>query len=626
MCSVVNATRRVFAARAPTVATRSPLQGSATRVLQRWVAAGAATEPTAGRRSRGAGKPAPPSADVPTLQPLTTSSQPPPGLRRLTLSAAELEAVLALANNRGPQAAYEKLVEGGALEADSAQSRSAEALQRLWYALRQHREAKVLWQVEHARWVEDHGRWRENHEIWQARAKVAAGSEQSSPQDMPEPLEPVEPQAPALASHGCYLWGGVGAGKSLLMDLFVESCGAESGIEQPARRVHFHEFMYSVHQELHRLRQVGVEKTTRTVAQGIAQETKLLAFDEFQITNISDALIVETLFSSLFAEGLTVIMTSNRPPHDLYKDGLNRHLAIPQFLALLDHRGIDLREIAAARDFRATPELAAGQSIPAAARPSAHHSRWRDFYCKGAATEDGAAGADTIAEVFLAEAFSAAAVHDASSGQTRVPIAWGRTMEIVESAGGVGRFTFGQLCEEALNADDYLILAKRFHTLIVADVPQLSLEQHNEARRFTNLVDCAYEHHARLVMSAEVPPDQLLSSMDVLAGLSLKGAEIEGFESGSTVAGSSDWIRYNQFSPQASTVTEAVRQAAAGPNDAAPGNDEQSTGSGVAGVMAGALGSLQESGFAARRATSRMLHMQTDEYLIAHQKHRLQVE
>lgn len=140
------------------------------------------------------------------------------------------------------------------------------------------------------------------------------------------------------------------------MDLFVDCCDKGSNLDVAIRRIHFHEFMLEVHTELHRLRTIGAaERTTRDVARRIAKEVQLLAFDEFQITNISDALIVETLMDALFTEGVAVIMTSNRPPKDLYKDGLNRHLAIPQLLALLEKRNIIVHELNAARDFRLPP-------------------------------------------------------------------------------------------------------------------------------------------------------------------------------------------------------------------------------------------------------------------------------
>jgi len=353
-----------------------------------------------------------------------------------------------------------------------------------------------------------------------------------------------------------------------------------------------------VHRELHRLRQAGAERTTRTVAQGIAERVQLIAFDEFQITNIADALIVETLFDALFEVGVVVTMTSNRPPDDLYKDGLNRHLAIPQFMELLDRRGIVFTELAAARDFREAALESAG-ALPA-------DGPWRDFFNKSKAAGH--------AEDFLRSAFRTASAGSAGT-RTAVPIAWGRSLEVAHAAGGVGRFTFRQLCGTALNADDYLSLAKHFHTLVIEDVPRFTLDQHNEARRFTNLVDCAYERHARLVLSADAPPRELLASMEGLADLTLSSA--------SRSSRTDSQARMSRPAPDGASVTDAVRLAAQGPNDAAPGNDDTNTGSGVVGVMAGAVGSLQESGFAARRATSRLLHMQTEEYLAAHRRHRL---
>jgi len=199
----------------------------------------------------------------------------------------------------------------------------------------------------------------------------------------------------------------------------------------------------------------------------------------------------------------------------------------------------------------------------------------------------------------------------------------------------VGRFTFQQLCGAPLNADDYLHLATHFHTLLVTDVPRFSLEQHNEARRFTNLVDCLYERHARLVLSADVPPERLLESMTELATVNLSEADTSRRPALAQLGGSapatdrsdsqsSDWIRNNPFSPEPSTVSEATRVANSLGATVKAGDDDTATGAGVAGVMAGALGSLQESGFAARRATSRLLHMQTDEYLLAHRRQHLQ--
>jgi len=155
---------------------------------------------------------------------------------------------------------------------------------------------------------------------------------------------------------------------------------------------------------------------------------------------------------------------------------------------------------------------------------------------------------------------------------------------------------------------------------VIADVPCFSLEQHNEARRFTNLVDCLYERHVRLILSADVEPEQLLEQMATLASVPLAAA------SRPPGTDSSDWVRRNPFSPEPSTVDEAVRTAASPAASVKAGDDDTATGANVAGVMAGAVGSLQESGFAARRATSRLLHMQTEEYLLAHRRNRLPTE
>jgi len=220
------------------------------------------------------------------------------------------------------------------------------------------------------------------------------------------PPEPVEPIEPTPSTFGCYVWGGVGGGKSLLMDLLVECCGPGSRLDLPTRRVHFHEFMHEVHRELHARRKAGTDKTTQAVARGIASKVQLLAFDEFQITNISDALIVETLFDALFTAGVAVVMTSNRPTRDLYKDGLNRHLAIPQFLALLARRGVAVVELDAARDFRALPaDTVTGDGDV---------GQWRDFFCK--AHE----GGERAAEARLLSAFSEAA-GSARAAPLRVP-------------------------------------------------------------------------------------------------------------------------------------------------------------------------------------------------------------
>lgn len=531
--------------------------------------------------------------------PSVGSKEPPPGLRRLQLEQAKLDAILETGRALGPSAAHASLLHHGTLESEKAQVACAAALNTLWESLRAYRDERSIWEAAHAAWRLEHAAWKAEA----AERKTAKKAEvETGAEDLPP--APAEPPEPVLQTYGCYVWGSVGSGKSLLTDLFVDCCGGSgSPLSLAWHRVHFHEFMLEVHQELHQLRRAGREKTTQAVARRIASEVQVLAFDEFQITNIADALIVETLFDALFQRGVAVVMTSNRPPEDLYKDGLNRHLAIPQFLALLERRNVAFVEVSSVRDFRS-----------ALAEPVRGENGWRDFIYK--------AEAGSSVEERLRSAFAEAA-GEAGKPAT-VPVAWGRTVAVKEASSYVGRFSFDQLCVDPLNADDYLHLANRFHTLVVTDVPHFSLEQHNEARRFTNLVDCVYERHARLIISADAPPEQLLESMAALSAVSLSHADGPA-SPGLASSSSSDWVRNNPFSPEPSTVDNVMRSAKSiGAGAVEAGDDDTATGAGVAGVMAGALGSLQESGFAAKRATSRLLHMQTQDYLLTHQRNRIE--
>lgn len=603
------------------------------------------------------------------------SSQPPPSLRRLPLSETVLADTVAAGQRSGPLVAYQHLVHTGVLHQDSAQQKCATELQSFWEAMLAHAEARKRWRTECEAFEAQRaatgaagsaarsptpGGGRRTRRKQQGEAvevdhtvasrdpvvptaevaQVQGAAEEAAEEERPPP-EPAWPTA-----RGCFIWGGVGGGKSLLMDLFVESSCHDAGpLAGAVRRAHFHEFMLGVQHELRELRLAdAADRTTRAVARRLAGECRVLALDEFQLTNISDALIVETLLDCLLAEGVSVVMTSNRPPEDLYKEGLNRHLVVPQLLALFQRRGIIRHELQAAQDWRlglqstttsaprasGTKELASTVSADA----SAAAGPWRDFFCDEAGELAPVLAAGTGHEVALRAAFADAAGADRGR-PAEVPIGWGRRMQVGEAANRVGRFTFPELCAAPLNADDYLKLVESFHTFIVTDVPRFSLEQHNEARRFTNLIDCLYESHARLIVSAEAPPAELLACMEVLASLSFQadGARpartpaAAGWEdnfkppTGRPAGGptADDWARRAAFEPP-SLLRDAVEAAAAPGSDIAPGNDESSTRAGVAGVMAGALGSLQESGFAARRAISRLLHMQSEEYLQAHKR------
>ncbi|ETX27881.1 cell division protein ZapE [Roseivivax isoporae] len=270
---------------------------------------------------------------------------------------------------------------------------------------------------------------------------------------------------------GLYLWGGVGRGKSMLMDLFVET------LEVPARRVHFHAFMQEIQSGVHAERQKGTEDPIRPVARKVSDAVRVLAFDEMQITDIADAMIVGRLFEQLVAAGCVVVTTSNRVPDDLYKDGLNRQL----FLPFIDHikDTMVVKELAAARDYR----------------------------------QDRLAGTDTYFTPNGPEAREAIeAVWQRLSDGREEPLelrVQGRTLALPRFSNGVARARFYDLCGRMLGPADYLKLAETVRVLILEDVPQLSRQNFNEAKRFVTLIDALYEARTRLIMSAAAAPEYL---------------------------------------------------------------------------------------------------------------------
>ncbi len=277
---------------------------------------------------------------------------------------------------------------------------------------------------------------------------------------------------PVAPPRGLYLWGGVGRGKSMLMDLFTEA----TGIAQK-RRVHFHAFMQDIHKGMHAARTSGVEDALAPVAEAVIRDTRLLAFDEMQITDITDAMIVGRLFEKLLAAGVVIVTTSNRPPEDLYLNGLNRQLFLP-FIALLRDR-MEVVELESPTDYR--QHRLAGAQVwfsPAATARGAIAAIWGDL-------TGGAAG-----EVL------------------RLPVN-GREVELPRFAAGIGRATFWELCARPLGPGDYLAIARACRVLILEDIPRLSAENYNEAKRFVVLIDALYEARVRLICSAADEPERL---------------------------------------------------------------------------------------------------------------------
>ena len=271
---------------------------------------------------------------------------------------------------------------------------------------------------------------------------------------------------------GLYLWGGVGRGKSMLMDMFVETL---DGI--PARRVHFHAFMQEIHAALHEVRKPGVDDAIAPVAEDVISAVRLLAFDEMQITDITDAMIVGRLFERLFAAGVVVVTTSNRVPDDLYKDGLNRNLFLP-FIALIKERMV-VHELASPKDYR--QDRLAGTQV---------------YFTP--VNDESRAAMDAV-------------WHDLA-GDPGSPLTLrvkGRDVLIPRFHNGIARAGFHRLCGQALGAADYLALAEAVRVLLLDDIPQLGRSNFNEARRFVTLIDALYEARVRLICSAAAAPEML---------------------------------------------------------------------------------------------------------------------
>ncbi|UWR40108.1 AFG1 family ATPase [Phaeobacter inhibens] len=272
--------------------------------------------------------------------------------------------------------------------------------------------------------------------------------------------------------QGLYLWGGVGRGKSMLMDLFVDSL---DGI--PSRRVHFHAFMQETHGKMHEARQQGIEDTLAPVAAEVAGSVRLLAFDEMQITDITDAMIVGRLFEALFTAGVTVITTSNRIPDDLYKNGLNRQLFLP-FIDLIKQQ-MQVHEMVSPVDYR----------------------------------QDRLTGAQVYFSPVNAEANAKIReIWEDLSGGPALPLTLevkGREVTLPAFRNGVARAGFYDLCGKMLGPGDYLAIAEVVKVLVLEDIPRLSRNNFNEAKRFVTLIDALYEAGVRLICSAAAEPEML---------------------------------------------------------------------------------------------------------------------
>jgi cell division protein ZapE len=352
------------------------------------------------------------------------------------------------AGGAGPLAAYRAKVAAGELASDPSQKLAAERLQALWTRLRGYDPDPRAGQ---------NGGFLSRF----LRRKPTEGADEDRP-------------------NGLYLVGEVGRGKSMLMDLFF----AEAQVRRK-RRIHFHRFMQEAHARIHEWKRAnpGGDDPIPPLADRIADEAALLCFDEFQVNDIADAMILGRLFQALFDRAVVVVATSNTLPDDLFQDKPGRDAFLP-FIALLK-RHLDVLVMESGRDFR---------------RDRLHGMpTWH-------------VPADARAEAALDEAF-AALVNGSKPGPQRL-IVMGRTLTAPLAANGVARFDFAALCESPLGPGDYLALATHFHSIVLDGIPRLGMANFEAARRFITLIDSLYDHRVKLIASAAAPPDTLYERGD----------------------------------------------------------------------------------------------------------------
>lgn len=294
-----------------------------------------------------------------------------------------------------------------------------------------------------------------------------------------------KPQSTASITRGLYIYGGCGTGKTMLMDIFFDKVKFS-----PKKRVHFHEYMIDVHHRLFRMQKNGVRTVTdgkdlvEMVGDELLEEARLLCFDEFQVTHISDAVIMRRLFSYMFARGVVVVATSNRPPQDLYKNGLNRELFSP-FIPVLEKHCV-VHNMDSETDYR---QLTV-----------ASEDWFRVLF-------------STVQE--LESKFFHMATNEIDHDTVSIEVQ-SRTIAVRRAAkkSRIAWFPFGELCDKPLGSADYIAIANRFHTVFIEGIPKLTLQERDQVRRLITLIDALYDHGTRIVLSTDAPSVMEIFTVD----------------------------------------------------------------------------------------------------------------
>lgn len=357
---------------------------------------------------------------------------------------------------KSPETEYHALISAGELQPDADQAKAVAALERLHRELINSRTIGKKWPIRLLRWF---------------------GNNKSAPK-------------------GIYLHGGVGRGKSMLMDLFYMTIPITS-----KKRVHFHEFMLDIHAQLKSWHEFSVRERAQqgfrasdadpipSIARKIADTSMLLCFDEFQVTDIADAMVLTRLFTELFAQGVVVVTTSNRPPDDLYKNGLNRQRFVPFIQQIRDK--FEIISLEGPIDYRYN-RLKGAQTY---------------YFPVNQATTD------ELSATFFR--LTDRRVEDRDKVPSEELTVQGRTLFVPKAARGVAVFSFKRLCANPLGTADYLVIARTYHTVILVAIPQFNQENNNEARRFIHLIDALYEHGVKLLCSAAAPLQSLYAGGEI---------------------------------------------------------------------------------------------------------------